>query len=389
VEISFVTGPDGLVVPGSEHVQYSHRTGNTHLPDFVLDAFDTIAAEYDIPEPDLSFVLEDLRLHDGAARGVWPEDTGVLPGRAYTPGGRAPTITDGGSCVAGLYVSGGSIGYRPMLGADGPSDEASAWAAAVQDAPDVPNAVGDPAGEIYNMFFKDGATGSTFVQAPPIWQEINVKACAGGQIGMNNGEPIFRASHMPDQYLYHNDQAIDLAGATRATNEPVMHGEFKAFSNVADQIRPHPFGWCYYGSGRSGNPWQITVSLAPTQPGINPDVVLFCDGSTPTRSSAAEHDDHQPGVWTAPMMLVLLGAGCVGLVWLLPGCVWFRNRRVRLPIHLVHVLASVALAVALIARYPTATGLWVLILGPGGLVASVRFILGILGVTVRLRIGDR
>jgi hypothetical protein len=280
VEISFVTGADGRVVEGSEHVQYTHRTADTHLPNFVRDAFDAIAADYGIPAPNLTYTIEDMNLHDGARRTARPHQTGVLPGRAYAFGGRAPAITDGGTCVAGLYVSGGSIGYRPMLGATGPSDRAAAWAAAVQSAPAVAPAVGELAGEIFNMFFKDGATGSTFVQAPPIWQEINVKACAGGQIAMNSGEPILRASHMPNQYLYHNGQAVDLAGAARFSREPIMLGNFTAFSNVVDRIRPHPFGWCYYGGGGDGNPWEIAVSI-PTQPGINPSIVQFCDGSQP------------------------------------------------------------------------------------------------------------
>lgn len=85
------------------------------------------------------------------------------------------------------------------------------------------------------------------------------------------------------------------------------------------------------------------------------------------------------GYVAVPTAYVLMGSGCAGLVWLTPGLVWFRNRRVRLAIHAAHALASLGLAVVLTVRYPDAAGLWVAIFAPGGLLALVRLGIGLLG----------
>lgn len=65
--------------------------------------------------------------------------------------------------------------------------------------------------ETFGALFNGGglespATGSIFTQAPPIWQELNFKACADGSIQENN-RPILRYSHMPDQYLYYSGRS--------------------------------------------------------------------------------------------------------------------------------------------------------------------------------------
>jgi hypothetical protein len=88
------------------------------------------------------------------------------------------------------------------------------------------------------------------------------------------------------------------------------------------------------------------------------------------------------GYVAVPTAYVLMGSGCAGLVWLIPGLVWLRHRRLRLAIHAAHALASLGLAAALTVRYPDAAGLWVAIFAPGGLLA-----VGRLGIGLRHRPG--
>ncbi|GGU11784.1 hypothetical protein [Streptomyces violascens] len=133
------------------------------------------------------------------------------------------------------------------------------------------------------MFNTGGAlspiTGSIFTQAPPIWQELNFKACADGSIQKNN-RPLLRFSHMPDQYLYHNGRAMDLEGRPSNSKEPVNKGDFERFSRAPDPnenfpLWANPFGSCGPATGKSGNPWSIT-SLPPADAGTNPSKAHFC-----------------------------------------------------------------------------------------------------------------
>ncbi|WP_032759156.1 hypothetical protein, partial [Streptomyces sp. NRRL F-3273] len=109
-----------------EYVDYGNRTGNTHLPKFMLNTFSALATDYGIARPDLRYSVKNLNQHDNKSHAADPLATGVLPGRSYAFAGKKPTVVKdddtpvetGGTCVATLYASGGSIGYRPMLSAD-------------------------------------------------------------------------------------------------------------------------------------------------------------------------------------------------------------------------------------------------------------------------------
>lgn len=289
--VSFVTDSSGRIISGSEYAVYEHRTGNTHLPRFVTDMFQAIRSGYGIDPPDLSYRIRDLNAHDGAWRSVNPlTNGGILPGRAYAYAGKAPVAVDStgapsttnATCVTVLFVSGGSIGYRPMLGEDGPAEAMSNY---VDRLSSLPSAVRDLAEDVREMFFANGVipglTGSVFTVAPPIWQELHFRACADGSIRENN-RPILRASWMPDQYLYHNGQAMTTTGGSTSSNQPVWRGDFQNFSNPPDPneeypLWPNPFGPCDSATDRSGNPWNMSAAAIPPQdPGHNPDSAHFC-----------------------------------------------------------------------------------------------------------------
>ncbi|BCB88663.1 golvesin C-terminal-like domain-containing protein [Phytohabitans suffuscus] len=296
--VSFVFDGSGHIVPGSEFGVFEHRTGNTHLPDFVMDMFTTIQTAYGIPKPDLDYRIKDLNAHDGAWTSVDPLASGKLPGRAYAYAGKAPVPVDSAGvpsetnavCVTSLFVAGGSIGYRPMLGEDGPSEAMTGYVDDLSADPDVPDAVRDLANGVREMFFSNGyfagVNASLFTQAAPIWQELHFRACADGTIRENN-RPILRASWMPDQYLYHNGQAMSLTGGNSGSSAPVWRGDFRNFSALPDPnqtfpLWPNPWGPCDSATDRSGNPWDMSPLPWPDDPGVNPDDASFClDRSIP------------------------------------------------------------------------------------------------------------
>ncbi|MEE1929740.1 hypothetical protein V1J52_16360 [Streptomyces sp. TRM 70351] len=281
-KVSFIAGPDGKVIEGSEEVSYSHRTGDTHLPEFLFDVFDALEDDYGIAPPDLTYATEDLNVHDGRTRTVYPNTSHIIPGRAYAYAGKAPTITEDGECVAAMYTSGGSIGYRPMIGEGSAARAVDAWARRVQSTQDVPAPVFTFALEVLTEMFSSGGlggpfTGSLFGQAAPIWQELNFRACSDGSLETNN-RPILRYSHMPDQYLYHNGRAVDQDGDRTFSKEPVNKGNFVPFSRLPDPnvefpLWENPFGPCGPATGKSGNPWDMT---SPQSPSANPANAHFC-----------------------------------------------------------------------------------------------------------------
>lgn len=287
ITVSFVTDDNDKIIPGSEWAVYEHRTADTYLPGFVLDLFRAVVEEYGswgISEPDLSYRLQDLNVHNGAWTSANPMRDGILPGRAYATAGKAPVVTNyagepvdsGGDCVAVLTVAGGSIGYRPMLGAEGPSEAMAEFSQSLKDDDRIARPVADLVEDIRQMFFADGLIpgmgASIFKSAPPIWQELNLRLCADGSVRKVSGRPILRASWMPDHYLYHNDRAMDLEGNYSGSSEPVMTGDFHNFSKTPFHLDT-PYNQCGPTSGRNGNPWNI----APlSSPGVNPDQARFC-----------------------------------------------------------------------------------------------------------------
>ncbi|MFI1726954.1 hypothetical protein ACH41F_38265, partial [Streptomyces sp. NPDC020489] len=279
--VSYIAADDGTVIEGSEEVAYDSRTADTHLPDFVMDTFKAIQKDYGIAPPDLNYSTVDLNEHDGRTVTTDTNSTGIIPGRAYAPVGHKPEITNtsgyaasgaNGKCVAATYTAGGSIGYRPMLGVSKVDSEVAAWRdRASASGTVVPSAVRSLMGEIYNAFFKTGVTGSIFTQSPPIWQELNFVSCSDGKIrkrySENSGSAILRSSFMPNQYLYRNGESMKLDGEMVLSSEPVITGDFKAFSRVAAVSgNDTPYGYCDQLSGHGGNPWGIDLSDGP---GVN------------------------------------------------------------------------------------------------------------------------
>ncbi|MER5723363.1 hypothetical protein ABT043_15195 [Streptomyces sp. NPDC002418] len=293
--VSFVKDAAGTVIPGSEYVDYGNRTGNTHLPKFMLDTFSALATDYGIARPDLRYSVKNLNQHDNKSHAADPLATGVLPGRSYAFAGKKPTVVKdddtpvetGGTCVATLYASGGSIGYRPMLSADAPKQNIDNWQKKADGDSRVPDAVADLASGIWSNFFQtellSPLVGTAFGQAPPIWQELSLKVCADGSVRKVSGRPYLRSSHMPDQYLYVDGKAMNLDGGAGGA-APVIKGDFQDFSKIPDPnqdypLWPNPYGPCNFGTDQSGNPWDIT---APASAGTDPSPAHFClDKSIP------------------------------------------------------------------------------------------------------------
>lgn len=293
--VSFITGDNEKIIPGSEFATYEHHTGNTHLPQFVLDLFSALEQDYSIARPNLWYRMPDLNLHDGAWRTADPSRGGILPGRAYAWGGKAPQLVDSGgapsqdnaTCVKALATAGGSIGYRPMLSQSGPTDAMQDWVVnRINNDGRMPDDLKQLARDIRHFFFNPGAVpggdASLFISAPPIWQELYFKACADGTVQRIQGEepggritPVLRASFMPDQYLYHNGRATDLEGRYTASSQPVMRGDFYAFSKDPYAHGETPYGGCDANvrGERVGNPWIIQFDDAA---GVNPPFSRFC-----------------------------------------------------------------------------------------------------------------
>ncbi len=291
--ISYVVGSDGKIISGSEFVNYEHLLGNTHLPQFLLDLFAAISQTYAISPPNLDYRIQDLNVHDHAWDSTNPDVNGDLPARAYAYAGKAPVLTDNTStptttnatCVAVLGVAGGVDGYRPMLGEDGPSDAFDNWISRMEDSDMVPSKVLDLAEDVQDTFFNPGAipgvNATVLTQAPPIWAELNYRACTDGTIQKNSNRPLLRVSWPIDQYFYHNGRAIDLNGNFSNSNQPVIRGNFHNFSALPDPnqdfpLWPNPFGDCGAATDQSGNPWGISPAPIPQDAGINPAHAHFC-----------------------------------------------------------------------------------------------------------------
>lgn len=136
--------------------------------------------------------------------------------------------------------------------------------------------------DVRRMFFNPrlvpAVDASLMTQAPPIWQELNFKACVDGTVRANGSAPILRASWMPNQYLYRNDMAIWLNGAYSGSSQPVAHGDMMKFSflPIPFSDNPTPYGGCDAATGQSGNPWNISPMPVPDPPDVNPQHAHFC-----------------------------------------------------------------------------------------------------------------
>lgn len=275
---SFVVDPAGKVVDGSEWVEYSNRTGNTHLPQFWRNLVSAISSDYGLAPPDLRYSTRDLNSHYGQSTTWDPLSTGVLPGRAYAFMGKKPVLVDStgaasttnATCVASLSTSGGSLGYRPFLGAqDGvPAERYDTWVDRLDADPRAPQSLIDAMRDVQKTFFDPGlvpGSSSAFNVAPPIWQELSASFCANGTVQKVSGRPLLRASHMPDQYLYVNGKAATVDGTATTSLAPLWRGDFQKFSAAPEPnndfpLWPNAFGPCGASTGRSGNPWNLSAA---------------------------------------------------------------------------------------------------------------------------------
>jgi hypothetical protein len=294
--ISFLTGTDGMVIAGSEFATYEHRTANTHIPKFFLDLVQAMNDDYGIARPDLRYRMPDMNHHDGEWTSVDPyTNGGFFPGRAYVTAGKAPVPVDSTGapsgtnavCVAALANAGGSIGYRPMISQSGPVDAMDNWVSKLKGDVRVASSAAALASDVRDLFFNPGLIpgidASLFKVAPPIWQELNFKACADGSIQRIADIPVLRSSWMPSQYLYHNNKAINLDGTYSGNNQPVITGDFGNFSSSGATGPTTAYNSCDAGTGRSGNPWG---SGPLDSAGTNPSSSHFClDASIPVDSA--------------------------------------------------------------------------------------------------------
>ncbi|MEV3931141.1 MULTISPECIES: hypothetical protein [unclassified Streptomyces] len=76
-------------------------------------------------------------------------------------------------------------------------------------------------------------------------------------------------------------------------------------------------------------------------------------------------------------MGLLLVVFVAGLLWLLLALLPLRRRGARPVLSSVHLVATVALVVAADRASPGQIALWILVLGPGGLVSAVRLVLAV------------
>ncbi|MGJ7906925.1 hypothetical protein ACOQFL_10625 [Actinopolyspora sp. H202] len=289
---TFVSDENGKIVPGSQSASYANRTADTHLPHFVLELFRAISEDYKISLPDLGYRAKDLNEHNGEYTSVDPLRSGIIPGRAYSYGGQAPKLTTytgsgeqrGATCVAVRTVAGGSIGYRTLLSKEGPTTAMSDFSDTLSNSQYVAQSVWELVENIREMFFDSGSfpvvESSLYNVAPPIWQDLNFRACTNETVRKVDGYPILRASWMPDHYLYHNGTAMDQSGALRKTSLPLMRGDFENFSTATIEVAHEytPYGQCRAyvednSFARNKNPWGINPV---PRPGFNPSSVQFC-----------------------------------------------------------------------------------------------------------------
>ncbi|MFI9724358.1 hypothetical protein ACIHFE_32780 [Streptomyces sp. NPDC052396] len=297
IDASYVVGPDGKIISGSEEVVDSSRTGNTEIAPFARNFIQATVKDYGslgVSLPDLSFDAKDGNVTGQTTHVANPLETGVTPGQAYRSGRQPTSIDSSGTCVTTKYISGGSIGYRPLDEAPSTDANISAWVDKLKSLADqrsIPAEVADTAGDIYSLFFRkpaiDGDTnpqGSLFNMAPPIWQEVSMAFCAGGSVKStaaaniddNPTTGIVYQSYMPNLYLYLDGHMVDETG--QPISGPVQRGDFRSFSNVPLGDDHHTgYGSC--GTeirGNGGNPWGLRA-VPSGFPGGTPTVPMFCD----------------------------------------------------------------------------------------------------------------
>ncbi|WP_188273459.1 hypothetical protein [Streptomyces sp. CBMA152] len=304
IDASYVVGPDGKIIPGTEEVVDSGRTGNTEIAPFARNFIQATVKDYGslgVTLPDLSFDAKDGNVTGQTTHVANPLETGLTPGQAYRSGQQPTTIDSTGKCVTTKFVSGGSIGYRPLDEAPNTDTNMNAWVNKLKSLADqrqIPVEVADTAGDIYSLFFRSPALdgggnpqGSLFNMAPPIWQNVSMAFCGGGtvkptsaaNIDDNPTTGLVYQSYMPNLYLYLDGHMVDETG--QPANGPVQRGDFKSFSNLPLGDDHHTgYGSCGTEvKGNGGNPWSLKA-VPSGFPGGTPNIPMFCDDGSHSSS---------------------------------------------------------------------------------------------------------
>jgi hypothetical protein len=287
VDVSFVVA-NGKIIPGSEDMRFSERTGSTHIPDFVRLFMLQVQTDYGITAPNLKYNETDANSFSGDTTAQDPLGKAYTAGRDYVWHSDTPTLTSDQGCVIVRTIMGGSIGWRPLAAQTPVAQSVSAWVDKLSGDSRVAPPVADMAAEINNFFFSQKtAGGSLFLKAPPIWQQLHAKVCADGSIASaatvaNSDEnpqlSIADQSYMPNLYLYFDNHMINNAGGSGTTY--VHKGNFVNFSNIPGITATggHPYNFCdIFNRGDGGNPWDILVAPYPTAPGFVPKTGSWCD----------------------------------------------------------------------------------------------------------------
>ncbi len=292
IDTSFVVS-NGIIVPGSEQVNTSVRTGDTHLPAFVSGFMNAVQQDYGIAAPNLSYNEVDANTYSGDATPVNPLAAGETPGRQYVWHADPGVVTSNGTCLQARAVTGGTVGWRPLAAQTPVAASVSAWVTALQNDAKVNQSVVDMAGEINNFFFSQSLMGGTlFLHAAPIWEDAHLEFCVNGTIAstalQNNIEmtpqrTLVDESFMPDLYLYYDRNLVDNYG--NPTTGRVEAGDYQDFTNLPSDtdVAFNAYGGCDTGTrGAAGNPWGLTATAAPD---AQPATGFMCDNQYETFGS--------------------------------------------------------------------------------------------------------
>jgi hypothetical protein len=302
IDAQYVTGPDGKIVPGSEQLTDTDRTGDTHIAPFVIDFVKATVADYGqygVTLPDLSFNATDGNEYGTTVSVANPMSTGSTPGQAYVDRVQNDGIDSSGTCLDTKIVSGGSIGYRNLDAQPTTDANMSAWVAKLKSLASqgvVPKEVADAGGDIYALFFEKGhltdpsdLTGSFFNLAPPIWQDVSMAFCGDGTVKPTHATDdiddtptmgMVYQSYMPNLYLYLDGHEVNETG--QPATGPVQKGNFDEFSNIPGATGgegQNAYELCAVDlRGNGGNPWEIEATPENFPVG-RPVEAEFCDGT--------------------------------------------------------------------------------------------------------------
>lgn len=283
LDVSFVVDGTGTVVPGSAEVTTTARTGTTHLAPFMRDFIQTVSSEYGIAPPDFDYNEYDANAFSGDATPVEPLTTGLAPGRAYVWNAAPVTLSSDGQCVETRSISGGTIGYRPLVGQAAVDQSMSDWVNRLRSDSAVNGTIDDLAVQLYDFYFNPGRLDSSlFNNAAPIWQFLHLGICADGRVYSTesvanpdspNVATLVDQSYMPNLYLYEDGQQIGQNGAP--TTDAVQVGHFDLFANMPVIGGQNSYGTCDTSGGDNGNPWNINPVVDDAD--IRPATGVYCD----------------------------------------------------------------------------------------------------------------